>query len=81
MLAKNLPANLVAKFEGKSYPLPNTRDLQRAHKVGTSGSACTNPWEHLFWDHVHPTHQIHQAFFQYFVQQLGARLNNESRDH
>lgn len=71
----NLPTNFTAMFGGTSYPLPNTKDIQEAYRVGSTGNACSSPWEYLFWDHVHPTRQVHQAFFQYFVQQLGASLN------
>ncbi len=72
LLAHN--ANLSATFNGIQYPLPNNMDILETLAVGSSGSICENPEEHLFWDHIHPTYQLHHALFKYFIQQIGGQL-------
>lgn len=48
-------------------------DIKATILASESGYMCKDPWHYIFWDHVHPTYQIHKALYKYIMQKIGAK--------
>lgn len=55
--------------------IPLTPDITSAILAAETGKLCDNPQEHIFWDGVHPTYQVHKALFEYIANEyLGINI-------
>jgi phospholipase/lecithinase/hemolysin len=70
---------LLAKTDNQEAASPDvlnlalTPSIQNAILAGESGRICSDPEKYVFYDHVHPTYQIHKALYQYISQSLGIK--------
>lgn len=64
----------LAAAEKKHFMITNNPSLKTAYftaKIAESGAlSCANPNEYLYWDHVHPTSAMHQAFANFVLSAL-----------
>ena len=59
-----------ASRDDKINDLPLTPSLKSAILAGESGAMCHKPQQFIFWDHVHPTYQVHKVLYQYILHEL-----------
>ncbi|MDC0534353.1 SGNH/GDSL hydrolase family protein [Francisellaceae bacterium] len=51
--------------------IPMSPAIEAAILAGESGRICSDPEKYVFFDHVHPTYQMHKALYQYISGELG----------
>lgn len=57
-------------LEAASHFILETPPLEQAYRLGQSFAICSNANEHVFWDAVHPTMDVHQILSDIVVKQL-----------
>ncbi len=63
--------NPQGEFNPEIQAVPYTPDIINAVLFGSLGVRCNSPETKVFFDRVHPTYQVHKAFYKYFLQQVG----------
>lgn len=69
---KNDESSQTSLSNIKMNDLLNLKSLQSSVSASYSGSMCNHPQHFAFWDHVHPTYQVHRALYEYIIKELGA---------
>ncbi|MDR3476622.1 MAG: SGNH/GDSL hydrolase family protein [Gammaproteobacteria bacterium] len=74
-LSKNMKGGKQFDTKTISHYILNSPDIYAAYSVSKAHSEgmqpCDNPNEHIFWDDVHPTAQIHEVVGKLAIEALG----------